>query len=519
VGEALRIELDREAPLPVYRQVAEAIRGAIRSGELTGGFRLPATRHLATKLGINRNTVVAAYRRLEEEGWVRSAVGAGTFVSEERALRSPPTSEPAGEPQQTGASRAFSWSRLLRNPSGLEPDPRGILQPERIRMPTAPIRLNGAVPDSRQFPMREFASCVEEVLAAADPELLEYGSPEGYAPLRSWIIEWLREAGVEDLDPRRVFVVSGSQQGIDLLARLFLARGDCVILEEPTYTGAFMVLRQAGARVVTVPIDAQGIVPEALADALHREPVKLLYTMPCYQNPTGVSLSPARKDRILGLARQQGLAIIEDHYDSALGYSGEPWRPLLADEPRGQVIHLGTFSKILFPGLRLGWMVVPEELCGPLRQLRWATDLSSGTLTQRVMERFCRSGRLAHHLERLRDVNRRRLQVMLRALERHFPSAARWTRPSGGMTLWVELPEWMDTVELLREAAQEGVLFTPGSAFYPNGGGHSAMRLSFNREEEARIRRGVRMLGELIKKHMRTRRRGKRPARDAVPFI
>jgi 2-aminoadipate transaminase len=257
----------------------------------------------------------------------------------------------------------------------------------------------------------------------------------------------------------------------------------------------------------------------ALEEALRREPARFLYLMPCYHNPTGVSLSETRRHQLLQVARERGLAILEDHYTSPLHYRGPAPRPLLADDPDGHVVHLGTFSKILFPGLRLGWLVMPPALRAPVRRLRWATDLSTGVFSQQILDRFCRSGRLARHLDRVRRLNAARLDAMLEALAEHFPREARWTHPQGGMTLWTELPEAIDTLELLREAAARGVLYTPGSAFYPNGGGRHAMRLSFNREEESRIRKGIRLLGEMIKTRLRAGRLGGRPARDAVPFV
>ena len=530
VGSNVRIHLDKGSSLSLYRQVAEGVRQLILSGELCEGAQLPATRRLATALGIHRNTVIAAYRCLGEWGLARSSVGAGTFViasavesgafatGAEALVQVGDSLREAGCTEQVEA-RPFSWRPLLRPASGLDPDPMEAFRIDRFSVPESPILLNGAVPDHRQFPMDEFATCMRDLLADAGPRLLGYGPIEGYEPLRSWILDWLRSSGVEGLDTSRVFVVSGSQQGIDLLSRLLLSPGDCVALEQPGYTGAFMVLRQAGARMVTVPVDEEGLRLDVLEEMLDAESIKFLYTMPCYQNPTGVSLSARRRRGLLQLARRHSLAIVEDHYSSPLRYWGETPRPLLADEPTGCVSHLGTFSKILFPGLRLGWMVVPEELCQPMRQLRWATDLSSGTLTQRVLERFCRGDHLERHLERLRQINARRLSSMLQALEREFPAQTHWTRPSGGMTLWVELSERIDCLELLRDAASRGVLFTPGVAFYPNGGGRNALRLSFNRESEGRIRRGIQLLGELIKERLRVRKQGKSGTGDAAPFL
>ncbi len=515
----MEIRVDKRAPEALYEQIAGAIRRAILDADLTPGTRLPATRTLAAQIGVHRNTVVAAYRRLEEEGLLRSSVGAGTFVC------GPPVGGPDAEiarprsPHRPDEELPFSWQRLLRRSPEIDPDPMELLRPSHLHMASAPILLNGAVPDSRQFPMDEFAACVQEVLGEADPQVLEYGPPEGYEALRAWLGGWLQETGVGGVSNSRVFIVSGSQHGIDLIARLVIAPGDAVVVESPTYSGATVVLREAGARLIPVPVDADGLRLDHLETCLERERPKFLYIMPCYQNPTGVSLSSARRIELLRIARRARLAIVEDHYHSALHYSGAAPRPLLADEPRGQVIHLGTFSKILFPGLRLGWMVVPEELRRSVRRLRWATDLSSGMLAQRVMERFCRSGRLANHLERLRQINGERLRAMLQALDKHFPPEARWTRPSGGMTLWAELPGTIDTLELFRAAAARGVLFTPGRAFYANGGGQSAMRLTFIREGEGRIRRGIALLGEMIRERLDARGEATDPPADAVPFL
>ena len=507
------IELDRSANTPLYLQVAREIRALIRAGTLTPEMRLPATRTLAESLGVHRNTAVSAYRKLEQEGLVTSTMGSGTFVA--ATVGTLPAS---AESMPEGPAR-FYWEGLLRRRSGLMPGPAEILQSRDVTVAKNPILLNGAVPDSRQFPMEAFAACMDEVLAYADPHLLEYGPPEGHESLRAWIAEWLAEMGVVPLETERIFIVSGSQQGLDLLARLFLAPGDRVAVEVPTYTGAFMVLREAGARIIGIPVDEEGIILTALEEVLSSETIKFLYTMPCYQNPTGITLSPARRAGLLDLARRHSVAIVEDHYSSQLHYSGPPPRPLLADEPDGRVIHLGTFSKILFPGLRLGWMVVPRPLCRPMRQLRWATDLSSGTFTQQVLDRFCRSGRLSEHLERLCRVNAGRLNAMLSALADALPPEATWTRPAGGMTLWVQLHEQIDTRTLLRDAAERGLLFTPGIAFFPDGQGGHALRLSFNREDEKRITRGVRLLGSLIKERLRSGRRGDDPAGDAVPFL
>lgn len=502
---SVRIDLDRRGGQPIYLQIAGAIRAAIARVELPPGVKLPSTRSLAHELHVHRQTIVEAYRLLEREGHVRAGVGAGTFVAAGGTAVA--TGTPGGAPAARSASAPvpFSWSQLLRDPRLLEEDPTQWLSAVHLRVPRNAIQLSGVIPDRRQFPVADFVTSVEDVLAGADASLLDYAAPEGDEPLRAWVVSWLARMGVTGIDASRVFIVSGSQQGLDLLARLLLAPGDVVATEAPTYTGAFMALRHAGARVVTVPMGEQGLSVTALETLLDREPVKFLYTMPCFQNPTGISLDGATRGQLLALARRRHLAIVEDHYDSDLHYTGEPPRPLLADDASGQVAFLGTFSKMLFPGVRIGWLVAPGELVESIRQVRWVTDLASPTLTQSVMERFCRRGFLERHLERIRGVNALRLKAMLQALEAHFPKGASWTRPRGGMTLWAELPDTVNTLDLFRIAAERGVVFSPGPAFFPNGGGRHAMRLSFNRESEARIRRGIRILGELIAERMRTR--------------
>ena len=504
------IRIDRASTEPIYRQVAAAIRADAASGQLAGGAKLPSTRDLSRSLGVHRNTIVEAYHLLEREGVVRSGVGAGTFV----------VAAPASEERlRAGRGAPFAWGRLVRPAGQGEADPSRLLEPRAGEVPADPIQLTGAIADRRQFPLEDFAASLRDVMADADTGLLDYCSPEGDTALRAWIVEWLRDSGVTGLSESRVFIVSGSQQGLDLLARLFLAPGDAVVVEAPTYHGACAVLQHAGARMLTVPMEPEGLSLSALEARLRDAAPKFLYTMPGFQNPTGISLSTARREPLLRLARRERLAIVEDHFDSELYYEGTRPRPLLADDIDGQVIHLGTFSKMLFPGLRLGWLIVPRELVEPVRQLRWAADLASATLTQRAMERFCRAGFLERHLKRIRRVNARRLEAMQRALAAHFPAEARWTRPSGGLTLWVELPDAIDTLELFHEAAARGVLFSPGVAFHPDGEGRHAMRLSFNRESEARITRGVALLGELIGARLRARRPSVRRRTEAVPLL
>jgi 2-aminoadipate transaminase len=355
----------------------------------------------------------------------------------------------------------------------------------------------GATADPSLFPTEDFRACLEDVFRELGADALEYGPPEGFGPLREWVAELLGARGVA-VDPDQVFIVSGSQQGLDLISRLLVREGDSVLVEEPGYTNGFRLFQANGARAVGVELDGGGLRLDALAAQVEGRGARLLYTMPVFQNPTGTCLAEDRRGTLLDLCARHALPIVEDQFDADLSYDGEPPRPLKSMDERDQVVLLGSFSKILFPGLRLGWMAVPRPLLAPLRELKQMSDLSSGLLSQCAMNLFCRRGLLARHLTRVRQVYGGRLSVMLESLEREFPSGTRWTRPRGGLTLWVTLPPGSDTWELLQAARREGVEFSPGALFFPGGGGSEHLRLSWIRESEERIRRGIALLGSLV---------------------
>jgi 2-aminoadipate transaminase len=246
-------------------------------------------------------------------------------------------------------------------------------------------------------------------------------------------------------------------------------------------------------------MDGEGLLPGALEETFARRPVKLLYCMPTFQNPTGVSMSRERRGAILALARRCGVAVLEDTFDSDLRYRGKEEAPLRCLPGGEDVLLLGTFSKILFPGLRLGWLVAPAPLHGAIGRLRRSADLAAGLLAQAAVHRFCEKGLLDRHLDHVRGVNARRLKVLVESMRRCFPDEVRWTEPEGGMSLWVTLPSNVDSVEVLLEARRLGVNFSPGPLFHADAGGSNAFRLSFTLEKEERIAEGVRILGEILR--------------------
>ncbi len=493
------IHLDRQEGDALYLQLAQGIVKRILSGGLPVGARLSSTREAAEALGVNRATVVEAYRWLKDEGWVRSGVGAGTFVCSGRRDRA-----------SSGGADHF-WERWV------ESSPRPLPPASLPDAPADLIRLTSPTADPAAFPIEDFREIVDGIFAREGPACLDYAPPDGYPPLRELIAERLRTRGVE-VDARRVVLVNGSQQGMELIFRLLLARGGTLLVEEPTYQHAIRTARSLGVPARGVPIDSDGLRIDRLESILEDSEGGLLYTMPVFQNPTGLSLSDERRARLLALAAERRMPILEEHFDAELDYRGETPRPLLAEGAPRHVILLGTFSKILFPGLRVGWLVVPEPLIGPLSEMKVCADLSGVLLTQMALYEFCRRGMLDEHLTRMRERNGLRLQAMLAALEEEMPAGVSWTRPTGGMTLWMRLPAGVDSDRVSDEATRRGVAVNAGSLFYLDGGGRDGLRLCFVREDEERIRKGIRILAETLVDEF-----ARRPAREregaAAPIL
>jgi 2-aminoadipate transaminase len=495
------IQLDRSSEKPLYLQLASSIRDRILEGSFGDAQKLPSTRDASESLGVHRATVVEAYRHLREQGWVRSGVGSGTYV----------VRRGEGGPSDPSLPNSSFWSSRMGDL------PRAESARALHAAPAGVIRLTSPTADPAGFPMPEFRAALEIVFEREGAGCLDYGPPDGYAPLRERIASRLSRQGVS-VDPARVILVNGSQQGLELIMRLLVPQGRTLLIEEPTYNLALRAARALKLPVRGIPLDEEGLRLDALDRALDDVAAGMLYTMPVFQNPTGLTLSRDRRSRLLKTAAEHGLPIVEDHFDAELDYRGDAPPPLLAEGSPPNVVLLGTFSKILFPGLRVGWLVVPEPLIGPLSEMKVCADLSSGLLTQMALAEFCRMGALDDHLERIRKRNASRLQAMLAALDENMPKGSRWTRPSGGMTLWLWLPRGLDSETIADEALAGGVTVTPGTAFHSGGGGRDGLRLCYIRENEERIREGIRLLALTMREQM-----ARTPSRDregaAAPIL
>lgn len=363
------------------------------------------------------------------------------------------------------------------------------------------ISFAGGLPAPELFPRERVADASQRVLLEQGCQALQYGTTEGYTPLREMIAGQMRDLGY-DCTVDNVLITAGSQQALDLIGKVFLDPGDVAIVEEPTYLGALQAWRAYQGEFTSVEMDEDGMTPASLEDVLQVGGAKLIYALPTFQNPTGRTMPVERREEIVRLAAEYGVPIVEDNPYGDLFYEGEPLPPLLAIDAQhgtgGNVIYLGTFSKTLCPGFRVAWMVGPEEVIGKMVQAKQGADLNTGTYAQMVAYETASGGFLEEHVNMLREVYCERRDLMLGLMDELFPPGVVWTRPGGGLFLWVTMPEGVDSAELLEKAVEQKVAFVPGSAFFANGGGENTMRINFSNATPEQIREGVTRLAAVF---------------------
>ncbi|MBV9748021.1 MAG: PLP-dependent aminotransferase family protein, partial [Acetobacteraceae bacterium] len=475
------VALDRAAGrrYPLGQQLVDELRRRVQAGSLGPGERLPAVRGLAAALNVTPETVAGAYKRLVDEGYLRGEIGRGTFVA------APPLraeEDPLAPFEAGGALPPFA------NPLQAPGTSSGR---ELLGLANRPgvVSFAASVAALDLSPAAALGEALSAVLQEQGSNALQVGATPGVPALRIAIARLLRQRGL-NVDESLVCVTSGCQQGIDLAAKVFVGAGDAVLVEQPSFLGALEAFRARGARVIGVPIEADGLRIEALPALIQRHRPKLLYCMPTYQNPTGRSLSPEKRRGLLRIAAAYDLPIVED--DSAgffnLEHVSAP-PSLKVDDQAGYVIHLGTFSKLIAAGLRLGWLVADPPVFEKLVAAKYASDLSSDALVQRAVCRLLELGVLDAHLVRARKAYRQRRDVLVAALgQAGLPAQASFDTPAGGFNVWLELPrDGPSSTELFLEAVRRGVAFVPGPFFFSAGGGGSTsaaavrgLRLSYS---------------------------------------
>jgi len=356
------------------------------------------------------------------------------------------------------------------------------------------ISFAGGLPSPATFPVDTMKAAFDHVLSTTGKVALQYGPTDGYMPLRQWIANSLSTNGAK-IVPEQVLMTSGSQQALDLLGKVLIDEGSKVLVETPSYLGALQAFSVYRPEFVSVETDDHGLVPQSLDKVA--QGARLLYALPNFQNPTGRSLSVERRQQLVETCARLGVPLIEDDPYGALSYKGEPSPKMVAMNPDG-VIYMGSFSKVLTPGIRLGYVVAPLPLVRRLELAKQAADLHTAQLTQMVVHHVVKDGFLDRHIPEIRQLYGDQCQVMLDAIAQHFPAGVEWTKPEGGMFIWVTLPKHMDAMSLLDEAIKQNVAFVPGAPFYANEPAKNTFRLSFVTVPPERIRTGIEILGKLI---------------------
>ncbi|MCC7447796.1 MAG: PLP-dependent aminotransferase family protein [Anaerolineae bacterium] len=464
--------LNKTAEEPIYRQIIRSIREQIEQGTLRPGDRLPASRDLADALGIGRISVVNAYAELRAAGWLSAHPGRGTFVSG----ATPASVDPRALPSVAANPIAQSMHKLAQQP--------GI------------IAFSGGAPAEEFLPVQAIRQSINAVLDRDGAAAVAYEESDGYPPLRQAISHYVASLGI-DCKPEQVLVTGGCQQALDLAVQAMLNEGNVLLTTNPTYLGMLDIARIRRINAVGIPMDGEGIQLDRLEAALETYKPRLIYLAPTYHNPTGTVMPIHRRRQLLQIAAAANVPIVEDGVYQELSYTRQTPSPLKALDNDGIVLHASGFSKIVLPGTRIGYLIAEGPAWERLVTVKQAADICTPGLNQRAMHHYLQTGGLIGHLDRVRHACRLRRDTALDAARRHLPREARWSEPSGGVYLWVELPHDGPTAaELYVSAIQHGVAFAIGAMFFTDGSGAYFIRINFTAQPPDQIEEGMRRLGD-----------------------
>lgn len=493
-------ELDISNKQPLYLQIASLIADKIQTQILPSGTKLPPERELADLFAVSRTTAINAYRKLEQQGLVWTKVGSGTYVAQERNLES--LSE-------------VPWPQLF---TAYPQNPLASILRDLVSTPApGTISLAAGMSDPTLYPMETFTELFNHNIRSAAPADFGHIPTEGYNPLRKAISSMLSEKGIP-ASTENILTLSGSQQGLYLLSKVLLEPGDYVVMEAPTFIGAIQVFQAAGAKVLSLPC-SERLSLELLEDFLIRYRPKLFYSIPTYQNPTGRVMPEQERKDLIKLAKRHRLVIVEDDPYSDLYYGEQPPQALKALDSYGGVIYLGTFSKILFPGLRTGYLAGPPVLINRLALEKQYIDLHSNNITQWLITMFLNEGRLAEHLTMVRREYKKRRDTMAKALQRLCANYLEFTVPEGGFYLWCKLKQAGTSQRLLQEAAKNRISFVPGEAFHTVPTLDQEFRLCFTTYNEAVLLEGVQRLAKSLKHITKKKEDSPVPPSSVWPII
>lgn len=476
----MQIEIQRNAEVSLSKQIYQSMVDRIRSGLLEEGVQLPSVRDLSKQLGVSLVTAVKAYQQLEQEGFINSIQGKGTFVKAKRVAKEDRNEEVL----------SYDWQLSVQDYL-----PRS--QFGRFHMVPEKIHLSSSMIDPGLLPNRYLEREIQQMLEENPRILSQYGEIQGDAQLRKAMHEYLKRAGVPAA-PENILVTSGSQQGIDLIARTFVGPGDVVVMEAPTYPGAIDVFRGRGATILTVPVDKDGMRVDILQNICDKHKPKIIYTIPTFHNPTGAVMTTKRRRQMLEIAESIQCLIIEDDPCSEIYFDKKPPASIKSLDHNGHVIYLKGLSKTLAAGCRIGIAAASGSIFNRLLAAKANMDLGSPLLTQKSILSFINSPRMIDHLKKLRTALKMRRDLVLELLSQHAPEGVSWVIPEGGLNLWISLPTWLDSNHVLFEAKKQQLSFLPGSACYPVEHENHYLRVSFSYMNEELLKEGVTTLCNIL---------------------
>jgi DNA-binding transcriptional MocR family regulator len=470
------VQLNKEAKKHLYLQLYSQIKEMIISGGLKEDSKLPPIRKFANHLGVNNVTVVNAYNALEEEDLVYKKVGSGTFVA--------PLKE----------DRKHREGSYLDEEVYIDEDTKFATEDGMINFATG-------APTPDLFPISPFKALMNKVLDRDGGYAFGYQKSQGYLPLRKTISQYIAKYNIE-ADLEEIQIVSGAQQGIDILAKTFLDYGDTVFVERPTYPGAISVFKSRKANIVEIPIDDDGIKLNILEKKLAEKKPEFLYLMPNFQNPTGYSYSKAKKEEIIRLAERYDLLIIEDDCLGGLNYTEEPGISLKSLDQEERVIYIKSFSKIFMPGLRLAFLIIPQRYFNDILVSKYMSDIFTDGLIQRVLDLYFKEEVWEEQITKLKETYQNRYETMINSLKDYMPDEVEFVIPQGGLNFWINLPPVISDERLHQKSLQAGINIAPGSLFYPSNAVNDKIRLSIAAVTEGEIDEGIKKVGTLIKEEL-----------------
>ncbi len=484
----LLLNLNTSSSNPLYKQVIEQIKHLIDSELLKPGDKLPSTRVLAKQHNLNRNTICKAYEELWALGYIESSSGSYSKVRK-RIIKV------ITEPDKK--NQTYNWENIISKSSNLL---RKSTQKKIVEINSkTKIDFRPLSPDPKILPNIEFRKCLNDVLKSDRSEILLYGEPEGFYPLRAFLARHMQLHTI-NVNINDIIITNGAQNALDMIVKLLIDQGDTILIEKPTYSEAIPIFKYYNANIIELTVYEDGLNLKELEQVLQKHHPKFLYTMPNFQNPTGTTTSQAHREKLLSICEKYNLPIIEDGFVEEMKYFGKNILPIKSMDKKGFVFYIGTFSKVLFPGIRIGWIASNEYCTKRFSEIRKVTEISMNTINQAALELFCKNGFYEKQLKKIHTVYKKRMGVALKTLRENLHSNDfKYTKPIGGYTIWFESKGSKITEsQLTKLIQQDGVLVTPGSQSYYSNTNSTCFRISIAHRNEGEIERGINVISQVL---------------------